>query len=118
VTPLEPQRTFDEDPLRMLRASASRPPCSSRSIRRWRAPFANNRAAATANDLDGAYRDEFSKLLLADQVQSGLELLDTTRLLPRIVPQLEAGKGCSRVAGTAMTSTATRCSPRRSLRRI
>src|SRR5207249_11254527 len=38
-------------------------------------------------------RDEFSKLLLADQVQGGLELLDATRLLPRILPQLEAGKG-------------------------
>src|SRR5256885_13997474 len=38
-------------------------------------------------------RDEFSKLLVADQPQRGLELLDATRLLPRIVPQLEAGKG-------------------------
>ena len=38
-------------------------------------------------------RDEFSKLLVAEQVQRGLELLDATRLLPRIVPQLEVGKG-------------------------
>src|SRR3989442_1036046 len=38
-------------------------------------------------------RDEFSKLLVSEQVQRGLELLDATRLLPRIVPQLEAGKG-------------------------
>jgi poly(A) polymerase len=38
-------------------------------------------------------RDEFSKLLVADQVGRGLELLDATRLLVRIVPQLEAGKG-------------------------
>jgi poly(A) polymerase len=38
-------------------------------------------------------RDEFSKLLVADQVGRGLELLDATRLLVRILPQLESGKG-------------------------
>jgi poly(A) polymerase len=38
-------------------------------------------------------RDEFSKLLLAERVEAGLQLLDATRLLPRILPQLEAGKG-------------------------
>jgi poly(A) polymerase len=94
LTPLEPRTTFDEDPLRMLRA-----------VR-----FATTlgftldpSVEAAIRDLSGRLqpptvsmeriRDEFSKLLLAEQVQRGLELLDATRLLPRILPQLEAGKG-------------------------
>jgi poly(A) polymerase len=94
VTPLEPQATFDEDPLRMLRA-----------VR-----FATTLQFALDPSVEAAIRDqsgrlqpptvsmerireEFSKLLIAEQVHAGLELLDATRLLPRILPQLEAGKG-------------------------
>jgi len=94
VTPLEPQTTFDEDPLRMLRA-----------VR-----FATTLQFTIDPSVEGAIRDqsgrlqpptvsmerirdEFSKLLMAERVQGGLELLDATRLLPRILPQLEAGKG-------------------------
>jgi putative nucleotidyltransferase with HDIG domain len=94
VTPLEPQTTFDEDPLRMLRAVRFATTLQ----------FTLDPSLATAiRDQSGRLqpptvsmeriRDEFSKLLLADKVSSGLELLDSTRLLPRILPQLEAGKG-------------------------
>jgi poly(A) polymerase len=38
-------------------------------------------------------RDEFSKLMLARELMPGLELLDATTLLVRILPQLEVGKG-------------------------
>ena len=94
ATPLEPADTFDEDPLRMLRAV---------------------RFATTLGfELDGAVaaairqhasrlrppvvsmeriRDEFLKLLCADDVERGLQLLDSTGLLVRILPELEPGKG-------------------------
>ena len=94
VTPLEPQTTFDEDPLRMLRAirfattlQFTLDPSVEAAIRDQ-----SSRLQPPTVSME-RIRDEFSKLLLAERVQSGLELLDATRLLPRILPQLEAGKG-------------------------
>ncbi|MDQ6712916.1 MAG: CCA tRNA nucleotidyltransferase [Candidatus Dormibacteraeota bacterium] len=94
VTPLEPQTTFDEDPLRMLRAvrfasvlQFTLDPSVASAIRDQ-----SHRLQPPTVSME-RIRDEFSKLLLADNVQGGLELLDATRLLPRILPQLEAGKG-------------------------
>jgi len=94
VTPLEPKTTFDEDPLRMLRAIRfattlrfTLDPSVEAAIRNQ-----SSRLQPPTVSME-RIRDEFSKLLLADQVQAGLELLDATRLLPRILPQLEAGKG-------------------------
>jgi poly(A) polymerase len=94
VTPLEPQTTFDEDPLRMLRAirfattlKFGLDPAVEAAIRDQ-----SGRLQPPTVSME-RIRDEFSKLLLADAVGSGLELLDATRLLPRILPQLEAGKG-------------------------
>src|ERR1700674_3768404 len=94
ITPREPQTTFAEDPLRMLRAirfatslQFTLDPSVEAAIQdqsdRLRPPTVSMERI----------RDEFSKLLLAEKVQGGLELLDATRLLPRILPQLEAGKG-------------------------
>src|SRR5438128_308612 len=94
VTPLEPTSTFDEDPLRMLRAI------------RFAATLDFTLDASVEAAIRGQssrlqpptvsmerIRDEFSKLLVADRVGRGLELLDATRLLVRILPQLESGKG-------------------------
>src|SRR2546421_6369059 len=94
VTPLDPKTTFDEDPLRMLRAvrfattlGFTLDPSVESAIRdqsgRLQPPTVSKERI----------RDEFSKLLLAERVQSGLELLDATGLLPRILPQLKAGNG-------------------------
>lgn len=94
VTPLEPRATFDEDPLRMLRAvrfattlEFSLDPSVEAAIReeasRLQPPVVSMERI----------RDEFSKLLVAPEAQRGLELLDAAGLLVRIVPQLEAGKG-------------------------
>jgi poly(A) polymerase len=94
VTPLEPQRTFDEDPLRMLRAvrfattlEFALDPSVEAAIRDQ-----SGRLQPPTVSME-RIRDEFSKLLMAERVEGGLELLDVTRLLPRILPQLEAGKG-------------------------
>jgi poly(A) polymerase len=95
VTPLEPRTTFDEDPLRMLRAirfattlQFTLDPSVEAAIRDQ-----SSRLQPPTVSME-RIRDEFSKLLLAEEVQGGgLDLLDATRLLPRILPQLEAGKG-------------------------
>jgi poly(A) polymerase len=94
VTPLEPRATFDEDPLRMLRAVRFATTLGfgldlsvEQAIR-----AESSRLQPPVVSME-RIRDEFSKLLLAGQVLRGLELLDETRLLVRILPQLEAGKG-------------------------
>jgi tRNA nucleotidyltransferase/poly(A) polymerase len=94
VTPLDPQATFDEDPLRMLRAvrfattlEFALDPAVSAAIkqhaRRLQPPVVSMERI----------RDEFSKLLLAEKTEAGLLLLDSVGLLVQILPQLEAGKG-------------------------
>src|ERR671934_2167403 len=94
VTPLDPQETFDEDPLRMLRAvrfattlQFALDPSVEAAIRKHA-----GRLQPPTVSME-RIRDEFSKLMLAEKVLPGLELLDGTTLLVRIVPQLEAGKG-------------------------
>src|SRR5207249_2720747 len=94
MTPLEPTSTFDEDPLRMLRAVRF-----ATTLRFSLDPSVESAIRAHAARLQPPVvsmeriREELSKLLVAEQVQRGLELLDATRLLPRILPQLESGKG-------------------------
>ena len=94
VTPLDPRATFDEDPLRMLRAvrfattlDFRLDPLVEEAIRRHA-----DRLQPPVVSME-RIRDEFSKLMLAANVLPGLELLDRTTLLVRILPQLEAGKG-------------------------
>jgi poly(A) polymerase len=94
VTPLDPKATFDEDPLRMLRAvrfattlGFSLDPEVEAAIR-----AESSRLQPPVVSME-RIRDEFVKLLLAKDVLRGLELLDATGLLVRIVPQLEPGKG-------------------------
>ncbi len=94
VTPLEPRTTFDEDPLRMLRAVRFATTLEFALDPEVEAAIRDQSARLQPPTVSmERIRDEFSKLLLAEQVQRGLELLDATRLLPRILPQLEAGKG-------------------------
>jgi poly(A) polymerase len=94
VTPLDPASTFDEDPLRMLRAirfaatlEFELDPSVVEAIRANAA-----RLAPPVVSMERIH-DEFCKLLLARDVERGLRLLDECGLLVRILPQLEAGKG-------------------------
>lgn len=94
MTPLDPKVTFDEDPLRMLRAvrfatvlGFELDPAVAGAIRQSAA-----RLGPPVVSMERIH-DEFRKLLLADDAERGLRLLDETGLLVRILPQLEAGKG-------------------------
>ncbi len=94
VTPLEPSVTFDEDPLRMLRAARFAAtlgfdiaPEVAEAIRRHA-----GRLQPPTVSME-RIRDEFSKLLLADEVRRGLQILDDSTLLRYVVPELEPGKG-------------------------
>lgn len=94
TTPLDPKATFDEDPLRMLRAvrfatvlDFTLDPAVDAAIREHAARLEPPTVSMER------IRDEFSKLLLAQAVEPGLQLLDRVGLLVRILPELEAGKG-------------------------
>lgn len=94
TTPLDPKATFDEDPLRMLRAvrfatvlDFTLDPAVEAAIREHSARLQPPTVSMER------IRDEFSKLLMAESVEPGLLLLDRVGLLVKIVPELEAGKG-------------------------
>jgi poly(A) polymerase len=94
ATPLEPAVTFDEDPLRMLRAvrfavtlGFELDPQVSGAIRRHA-----GRLTPPVVSME-RIRDEFVKVVRSEDALKGLELLDATGLLVRILPELEPGKG-------------------------
>jgi poly(A) polymerase len=94
VTPLDPKATFDEDPLRMLRAVRFATTLEFSLDGSVEAAIRANSSRLQPPVVSmERIRDEFSKLLVAPRAHHGLELLDATGLLVRIVPQLEAGKG-------------------------
>jgi poly(A) polymerase len=99
-TPTDPDRTFSDDPLRMLRGVRF--------------------AAQLGFDIEGETFDaivrnrerikivsaerittELNKIMLAPRPSMGFELLDLTGLLPLIFPELAALKGVERVGGNA-----------------
>jgi poly(A) polymerase len=86
-TPGSPQRSFDDDPLRMLRAARfaaqlgfSVDPAAIDAIR----DMAGRLAIVSAERI----RDELSKLLLSAQPRLGLELLVGTGLAAHVLPEL------------------------------
>lgn len=91
-TPLEPSKTFDDDPLRMMRAV--------RFAARLHFKIDPNTFTAikkSAHRLEIISReritDEFNKILIAPKPSIGLNLLDQTNLLKQFLPELIALKG-------------------------
>ena len=97
-TPLDPDTTYSDDPLRMIRAirfasqlSFSIVPESLESIRRNRKRL----------DILSRERisDELHKILLSPKPSVGLRLLEETELMPEILPQISRLKGVEMVDG-------------------
>lgn len=97
-TPLDPDITFSDDPLRMMRA-----------IRFSSQLGFDIEAASLASISRNAHRlqivskerivDEMHKILLSKKPSRGLKLLHQTGLLPFILPELEALKGVEQIKG-------------------
>jgi poly(A) polymerase len=94
MTPLDPEVTLDEDPLRMLRAvrfattlGFSVDESVRSAIRRH-----HTRLGPPVVSME-RIQEELRKLLLARNLLPGLQLLDECGLLNRILPELEAGRG-------------------------
>lgn len=91
-TPLKPRRTFSDDPLRMLRAIRF-----ATQLDFTLAPPTWEAIQAEASRLKilspERITSELNKILLADQPDRGLRLLDESRLLIHILPEMEKLKG-------------------------
>ncbi len=94
VTPLDPEATFDQDPLRMLRAVRFATTLEFELDPAVRAAIQREAGRLTPPVVSmERIHDELCKLLLAPDVERGLKLLDECGLLVRILPELEPGKG-------------------------
>ena len=93
-TPLDPDATFADDPLRMLRAARFAAqlgfdvdPLAAAAIERMR-----ERARPPVLSVERVH-DELVKLLVAPEPGRGLRLLDGTRLLDVVLPEVAACRG-------------------------
>lgn len=89
TTPSTPQISFGDDPLRMMRAARFTAQLGFRVDAETRDAMT---AMADRIEIVSAerVRDEFSKLLLADEPRSGLELLVETGLADHVLPEIPA----------------------------
>lgn len=88
-TPIEPERSFDDDPLRMMRAARFAAQLGfhvEHSTERAATQMAERIAIVSAERV----RDELDKLLLAPRPRLGLEVLVRTGLAEHVLPELPA----------------------------
>ncbi|WP_068471730.1 CCA tRNA nucleotidyltransferase [Saccharicrinis aurantiacus] len=97
-TPLDPEITFSDDPLRMLRAI--------RFATRFGFKIEENTFAGIKNNVERIdiiskerIVDELNKMIMADKPSMGFKLLDITGLLVKILPEFAAMKGVDEVNG-------------------
>lgn len=97
-TPLDPDITFSDDPLRMLRAIRFATRLGFTIV-----PETLDAITRNASRLEIISReriaDELNKIMLSPRPSTGWRLLSKTRLLPFILPELEAMKGVDTVKG-------------------
>ncbi|MDE6831300.1 MAG: CCA tRNA nucleotidyltransferase, partial [Muribaculaceae bacterium] len=97
-TPLDPDITFSDDPLRMMRAIRFATQLDFTIV-----PSTLEAIARNASRLEIISReriaDELQKIMKSPRPSIGCRLLSQTRLLPLILPELEAMKGVETVKG-------------------
>jgi len=97
-TPLNPKQTYDDDPLRMLRAirfanqlNFTIEPSSLKAIEAY-----NDRLSILSKE---RITDELNKIILCDKPSIGFYLLDETGLLQYILPEMIKLKGVDYIDG-------------------
>ncbi len=97
-TPQDPNKTFDDDPLRMLRAVRF---ATQLGFEIHAETLAGIKGFAERLEIITAERihAELNKILLSRKPSTGLALLSETGLLKLILPELEAMHGVERLAG-------------------
>jgi poly(A) polymerase len=97
-TPLEPEETFEDDPLRMIRAARFATQLEFRvSDRVFEAMGAKaHRVGILSQE---RITDELQKIVVADTPSIGFKILEATGVLEHILPDLQALKGVEEVDG-------------------
>ncbi|NNC69989.1 MAG: HD domain-containing protein [Flavobacteriaceae bacterium] len=97
-TPLDPDITYSDDPLRMLRAIRFASQLHFKIEEKSLKAISQN---AERIDIVSKERivDELNKILLSEKPSIGFRLLEETKLLERILPELIALKGVEEVEG-------------------
>ena len=102
-TPLEPDRTYSDDPLRMLRAIRFATQLSTREHAFTIVPESLESMCRMASRLQILSREriveEVNKMLLAEHPSMAFRLMDQTHLLEQFLPQLVQLKGVETVEG-------------------
>ena len=102
-TPLEPQQTYSDDPLRMLRAIRFAARLSTPEHRFQIVPESIDAMKSMAGRLQILSREriveELNKMLMTDHPAMAFELMDQTGLLPQFLPELSRLKGVETVDG-------------------
>ena len=99
-TPLEPEITYSDDPLRMMRAIRFSTQLNFTIEADSLAAISRQKERIGIISFE-RITEELNKILLSENPASGFLLLDSTGLLPIIFPQLNALKGVDVVAGKA-----------------
>lgn len=98
VTPLEPEITFSDDPLRMLRAIRFAAQLNFKIHSHTLEAIATQRERLEIVSKERIVI-ELNKILLTDKPSIGLGLLEQTKLLELIMPELTALKGIDEIEG-------------------
>jgi poly(A) polymerase len=98
ITPLDPQQTFSDDPLRMLRAIRFAAQLSFRIDPETLEAISSMRDRITIVSME-RITYELNKIILAPVPSDGFLLLEKTGLLKIIFPELEAMKGVEQYEG-------------------
>lgn len=99
-TPLDPDTTFSDDPLRMMRAIRFATQLGFSIKDETLVSIWKNRQRIEIITKE-RIADELNKIMLAPKPSVGFYLLDTTGLLPLIFPELSAMKGVDTIDGRA-----------------
>ncbi|MEG1643678.1 MAG: HD domain-containing protein [Bacteroidales bacterium] len=97
-TPLDPDITFSDDPLRMMRAIRFATQLQFTIEKETLAAIERNRERIKIISAERVI-DEFNKIMGSRSPSVGLKLLDSTKLLPFVLPELAALKGVENVEG-------------------
>lgn len=97
-TPLEPDTTFSDDPLRMVRAIRFATQLDFQIHDTALESIARNKERLSILSRE-RIADEMNKIILAPRPSKGFRLLDRTGLLPLILPEVAALKGVDSVEG-------------------
>ena len=102
-TPLDPQTTYSDDPLRMLRAVRFATKLSTKELAFTIVPESLDAMSSMADRLSILSMEritgELDKMLLTPRPSMAFELMEQTGLLQRILPELCALKGVETVEG-------------------